>query len=119
MTITPREYRIAARAMARFDRYMAEWRDACEMDRRDGHTPHYCRHGMSRWTDYDNICGGCESGMTEREERYAVGLDELARYRRDVAATLDAAQAIAAIGPWAEPARKALLDAYVARWQLG
>lgn len=21
-----------------------------------------CIHGMSRWTDYDNICGGCEDG---------------------------------------------------------
>lgn len=23
--------------------------------------PH-CIHGTSRWTDYDNICGGCEDG---------------------------------------------------------
>ena len=22
----------------------------------------YCRHGSSLWTDYDNICGGCEDG---------------------------------------------------------
>lgn len=27
-----------------------------------GHTYPSCIHGMSRWTDYDNICGGCEDG---------------------------------------------------------
>ncbi len=24
----------------------------------------FCEHGASRWTDYDNICGGCEDGIT-------------------------------------------------------
>lgn len=27
-----------------------------------GHTFPYCFHGSSRWTDYDNICPGCEDG---------------------------------------------------------
>lgn len=27
-----------------------------------GHTFPHCIHGASRWTDYDNICGGCEDG---------------------------------------------------------
>lgn len=27
-----------------------------------GHTFPVCIHGSSRWTDYDNICGGCEDG---------------------------------------------------------
>lgn len=43
--------------------YRARWAAyeySCELDRKDGHTPHYCFHGMSRWTDYDNICGQCE-----------------------------------------------------------
>ena len=30
-------------------------------------TPHYCIHGTNRWTDYDNICGPCEDGYTDRE----------------------------------------------------
>jgi hypothetical protein len=29
-----------------------------------GYTYPYCRHGSSRWTDYDNICGGCEDGYS-------------------------------------------------------
>lgn len=24
----------------------------------------YCIHGTSNWTDYDNICGGCEDGYS-------------------------------------------------------
>lgn len=24
----------------------------------------YCPHGKSQWTDYDNICGGCEDGYS-------------------------------------------------------
>jgi hypothetical protein len=27
-----------------------------------GYTFPHCIHGSSRWTDYDNICGGCEDG---------------------------------------------------------
>lgn len=27
-----------------------------------GYTFPHCIHGASRWTDYDNICGGCEDG---------------------------------------------------------
>lgn len=29
--------------------------------------PH-CIHGTSLWTDYDNICGGCEESLTELQE---------------------------------------------------
>lgn len=32
--------------------------------KRKGFTFPYCFHGMSRWTDYDNICHGCEEGFT-------------------------------------------------------
>lgn len=28
-----------------------------------GYTYPYCFHGSSRWTDYDNICGGCEDSF--------------------------------------------------------
>lgn len=27
-----------------------------------------CIHGMSLWTDYDNICGGCEASLTVYQE---------------------------------------------------
>lgn len=27
-----------------------------------GYSYPYCFHGTSRWTDYDNICPGCEDG---------------------------------------------------------
>lgn len=30
----------------------------------DGYRPHYCIHGTNQWTDYDNICGGCEEGIS-------------------------------------------------------
>lgn len=38
-----------------------------------GYGPEYCIHGTSLWTDYDNICGGCESGYSNEElaEAYA------------------------------------------------
>lgn len=29
----------------------------------------YCEHGSSRWTDYDNICGGCEGDYGTVYER--------------------------------------------------
>lgn len=31
-----------------------------------------CIHGMSLWTDYDNICGGCEDSLSVAQE--AVGI---------------------------------------------
>lgn len=32
-----------------------------------GYTYPECIHGSSRWTDYDNICGGCEDGTSAVE----------------------------------------------------
>lgn len=37
---------------------------ACDSYRADGFRPHYCEHGTNQWTDYDNICGGCEDGVS-------------------------------------------------------
>jgi hypothetical protein len=31
---------------------------------RRGLQPHHCEHGSNLWTDYDNICGPCEDGIT-------------------------------------------------------
>lgn len=34
--------------------------------REQGFRSHYCIHGTNQWTDYDNICGGCEDGLSLR-----------------------------------------------------
>jgi hypothetical protein len=52
---------------ARYERDYAEYVEACEQDRREGFRPHYCEHGTNCWTDYDNICGPCEDGITMRD----------------------------------------------------
>lgn len=41
-----------------------------------------CIHGMSYWTDYDNICGPCEDSLTVYQEALYAG-------HRDAAAYLD------------------------------
>lgn len=41
----------------------------CETDRKEGHRPHYCIHGMNLWVDYDPICGPCEDGYSRYEGR--------------------------------------------------
>jgi hypothetical protein len=38
----------------------AEYERECAEYREQGYGPHYCIHGTNLWTDYDNICGGCE-----------------------------------------------------------
>jgi hypothetical protein len=40
----------------------AEYEEECAEYARQGYRPHYCIHGTNQWTDYDNICGGCEDG---------------------------------------------------------
>lgn len=45
----------------------AEWEEECAEYARQGYRPHYCIHGTNQWTDYDNICGGCEDGVTLRQ----------------------------------------------------
>jgi hypothetical protein len=40
----------------------AEYREACDEAYRAGYRPHYCRHGVNLWTDYDPMCGACEDG---------------------------------------------------------
>ena len=71
MTPTKREW-VERRLMARL-RFFAEYeyakgewyrhgdgRPVSEGGR--GYSFPCCIHGMSSWTDYDNICGGCEQG---------------------------------------------------------
>lgn len=55
---------LAARIDRSLERSYNEYLEACEADRADGYRPHYCEHGTSQWTDYDNICGPCEDGVS-------------------------------------------------------
>lgn len=66
---------------ARLDlaRENAEYEQACREWAAQGYRPHYCRHGVNLWTDYDSICGDCESGQSDLER--AVNLAHL-RYDR-------------------------------------
>ena len=72
--------------------YLASYREDCDQDRAEGHRQHYCIHGTNQWTDYDNICGGCEDGLTvwdmaehaawERHSRYLRVLDQMSTLSR-------------------------------------
>ena len=44
------------------------WEDECRAWAREGFAPAYCEHGTYLWTDYDPICGYCESGWTVYDE---------------------------------------------------
>lgn len=69
--------------IAKFEQYEAEVADwyangdgRSVADGGRGYSYPACVHGVSRWTDYDNICGPCEDGYGHfdwhREARYAV-----------------------------------------------
>jgi len=40
----------------------AEYEEECNEYAKQGYRPRTCIHGTNQWTDYDNICGGCEDG---------------------------------------------------------
>lgn len=51
-------------------RQQSEYRKAQEEAAKEGFRPQYCIHGTNQWTDYDNICPGCEDGaFTEHSSR--------------------------------------------------
>ena len=98
---------------AKLDRlYAREYQDylaACEADRREGHRPHYCEHGTDQWTDYDNICGPCEDGLTmgRPQQRMRMALDAAHARIERVEAINTAVRAMRAAGlahmiEWAE-----------------
>lgn len=41
-----------------------------------------CPHGTSPWTDYDNICGGCEDGSTAIEDAIVAGRERFLRFNQ-------------------------------------
>lgn len=72
--ILRRALKISANLLSDFE----QWVQACELDRASGYRAQYCEHGMSQWTDYDNICGYCEDGVTMGDPmmRRRAALDE-------------------------------------------
>jgi hypothetical protein len=75
----------------------ASYEADCEQDRKEGHRPHYCFHGMSQWTDYDNICGACEDGYGYSWESmvpllYSDAIDKAKAFYKDMRTLADAAR---------------------------
>lgn len=68
-----------------------EYAEACREAYDEGFAPHYCIHGTDLWTDYDNICGGCEDGSftehTTDEELIQYATDRVDWYIDRVRAT--------------------------------
>lgn len=81
----PLLFRLALHIVKDLRKQDAEHEEECQEWARQGRRPHYCRHGMDRWVDYDNICGACE----DPRSNYSIALDEasgiLAEYERRTA----------------------------------
>ena len=52
-----------------------------------------CIHGMSRWTDFDNICGGCEDSTRATEMAVQMGASAVLTCRERIAASMPAIKA--------------------------
>lgn len=67
---------------------------------KEGFRPQYCVHGTNQWTDYDNICGGCEDGRGyfdyETEALDAIAYAKAQHAKMEV--RLNAVVALAALG---------------------
>lgn len=63
-SITGIEATLAMALEKRFAAGNSDYLAACEADYANGFRASHCEHGTSQWTDYDNICGGCEEGIT-------------------------------------------------------
>src|SRR5215469_17777939 len=57
-------YKMALSFVKQYRDNYAEYERECQAELAFGFTPHHCEHGTDQWTDYDNICGGCENGLT-------------------------------------------------------
>jgi len=91
---------LAAKIARSLEQGYADYLESCEQDRREGHRAHYCEHGMSRWTDYDNICGPCEDGisMSDGMTRREYALDSAKRRDEKCRAIVKAAQTLSDLG---------------------
>jgi hypothetical protein len=87
MPLTRKDYdrtialRILAVMKAKRKLQVESYFEDCAADRANGHRPHYCFHGTSLWTDYDNICGGCEDGDSAYSSPGEAGLYAEAIYK--------------------------------------
>lgn len=74
MTITKNTAKIITREarkdFADIQRTIKNWNDMADECQRQGYRPQYCIHGTNTWTDYDNICGGCEDGIYPQDMTY-------------------------------------------------
>lgn len=93
MTTSKAVLSLAAKISRSLERDYAEYVEACESYRADGYRAHYCEHGTNQWTDYDNICGGCEDGMTMSDgvQRREYALDSAKRRDEKCKAVVKAA----------------------------
>lgn len=82
MSLNRAELALAVKINARYKAEYAEYLAECEQHRAEGHRPKFCEHGTSLWTDYDNICGPCEDGISMGDARFRMGyaIDQ-ARYK--------------------------------------
>lgn len=87
---------LAAKIARRAEQGYLDYIEACESYRRDGYRPHYCEHGTNLWTEYDNICGPCEDGlsMSDGVTRRAYALDSAKRRDADLRALLAACEVL-------------------------
>jgi hypothetical protein len=49
-----------------------------------GYSYPYCIHGSSNWTDYDNICGGCEESLSVYQRAIWSAQEKVDEYRKRV-----------------------------------
>lgn len=87
MTITKHSAKViireAHKEFAQIQRVIQDWNDMADECQRQGYRPQYCIHGTNSWTDYDNICNGCESDDYPQYVTYMDVLkDTLDDYRR-------------------------------------
>lgn len=97
---------LAAKISRMLERDYAEYLESCESYRRDGYRPRTCEHGTNMWTDYDNICGPCEDGISMRDgmTRREFALDSAKRRMEKVQAITKAASDLRALVPgWEIP----------------
>jgi hypothetical protein len=65
--------KVIRREMIRRDE---EYRAECIQSYKDGYAPHYCKHGVNMWVDYDCACWQCEVGDDDLENAPEIALRE-------------------------------------------
>lgn len=104
----------ARKILRKWDRNNAEldalYERECREAAREGFAPHYCRHGVNMWVDYDMACWRCEVGEPTRTEMMRAALDAAHKYDDEMHEAADALTALAALGLDRYVNTSALLD---------